>query len=351
MKRLLIAILVCFSFAGYAQAHTNIVPDSGFERLKPCYDTAVFVGVGNPQWLYYWQNGNGEGTTDYYMYYYCTPSNTLYGNYPVCTGGNQYPRTGDCFAGICATDRPNRNLNYREYLQTQLLMPLEAGKKYYAGCYVNLGESYKRFSVNNFGLLVTDSIPAYDSSYFFGDWYQWGVIKQTPQVINDTTFNLTDTLGWVLVADTFVAQGGEKWFTIGNFRDDVNSIIIPTNYNSASSDSGSYYFVDDVFLYCIDTACTTVPAIGIKEKIRDNEAVNAYPNPAKNKLTIEFPDFIHTNIIEVKFYNVFGEVSASNIIEQTKSELDTEKLTEGIYYLKFFVNGRVHAIRRIIIIK
>ncbi|MCD6067333.1 MAG: OmpA/MotB [Bacteroidetes bacterium] len=352
MKHLLIAILVSTSIAGYSQAYTNIVPDSSFEILNPGCGTTYGLGQIDSASTY-WQSGNKGSTDLYHGCYFGPPFNAYMENYPSCIGGAQYPRTGGVFAGICAIDRPNRNLNYREYLQTQLLIPLEAGKKYYAGCHVSLGESYKRFSVNSFGLLFTDSVPAYDSSYFFGSWMQWGPIRQEAQVMNDTTINLMDTLGWILVADTFIAQGGEKWLTIGNFRNDAHSVFVPTNYNSVSSDSASYYFVDDVFLYCIDTSCATVPVIGIKETQTYRHNFGLYPNPAIHEITVEIDAFNDQKSALLRIYDLAGRLRKSDelLLHSGKGITSIADLPNGAYFVEVIMNGFVRSVQKLIILK
>jgi hypothetical protein len=351
MKRLLVAILVSISFAGHSQAYTNIVPDSSFERLKPCYDTGVFYGVGSSTWLDYWKNGN-EGSSDFFMSFTCTPSNITLSNYPGSGYGYQYPKSGNCYAGLCVMIKPTRNLNFREYLRTELLMPLEAGKKYYAGCYVSIGEYGDFYSVNNFGIAFSVDSLIPDTSIECCPGEPGHPIIFNAQVMNDTIFNLSDTLGWVLVADTFIAQGGEKWLTIGNFRDDAHSVFVPTSHPN-SVDSASYYFVDDVFLFCIDTSCATVPVIGIKETQTYRHNFGLYPNPAIHEITVEIDAFNDQKSALLRIYDLAGRLRKSDelLLHSGKGITSIADLPNGAYFVEVIMNGFVRSVQKLIILK
>lgn len=58
---------------------------------------------------------------------------------------------------------------------------------------------------------------------------------------------ITDTMSWVLVQDTFIAEGGERYMIIGNID------TAGTQYSNAQI--GSYYYFDDFDVHCID--CTS----------------------------------------------------------------------------------------------
>ena len=45
----------------------------------------------------------------------------------------------------------------------------------------------------------------------------YNVLPLQPQVENPTGNFITDTANWVLISGSFIASGGEKYITIGNF--------------------------------------------------------------------------------------------------------------------------------------
>ena len=92
-------------------------------------------------------------------------------------------------------------------------------------------------------------------SAYFGDTslrYHQGdipIANYTPQVqINRM---LTDTGNWVLLQDTFVAHGGERYMCIGNFKPD-NLLQWQLVDSIRNLPIASYYFYDDVKLIDLD---------------------------------------------------------------------------------------------------
>ena len=60
-----------------------------------------------------------------------------------------------------------------------------------------------------------------------------------------------DTQGWTEIAGDFVAEGGEEYLTIGNFFSAANSGIVDDTALLTYLLPGSYYYIDDVRLYCL----------------------------------------------------------------------------------------------------
>ena len=62
---------------------------------------------------------------------------------------------------------------------------------------------------------------------------------------------ISDTSAWTMISDTFVAKGGEQYFTVGTFKQEseINKIYFGTPYTNTS-----YYFFDNFSLCpCSDT--------------------------------------------------------------------------------------------------
>jgi outer membrane protein OmpA-like peptidoglycan-associated protein len=73
-----------------------------------------------------------------------------------------------------------------------------------------------------------------------------------PQVMNSVEYPLMDTQGWMEITGDFVAEGGETFLTIGNFLSAANSGYTDDTLLLTYLLPGSYYYIDDVWLYCLD---------------------------------------------------------------------------------------------------
>jgi len=202
-------------------------------------------------------NGSFEQTYDCNSPYYTTKvkywmaidSVSYCGNYlSVCNGyipyqGNtefQYPRTGNTF--ILATFYNPSFYSSRGYFKNRMKSNLIQGKTYCVKFYVNIANT-TTYGMDGFGI------------YFGGNLIDT-ITKCTvplsyinPQVKNPNGNIITDTLGWVPITGTFVANGTEKYALIGNFKANgtVDSLLInPTNLPLVFTD----VCIDDVS--CID---------------------------------------------------------------------------------------------------
>ena len=168
--------------------------------------------------------------------------------------GFQEPHSGQGYCGIYCN-----KTEYREYLQTELKQPLQAGCTYRVTFYVSLSE-YSTCAIATMGALLTSNrvedtarnmltkkeIRKLDngmkqsiSAYFI------------PQVQNSHDKPLIDWRRWQKISGTFRAEGGERFLTIGNFATAAKSnITVPDSLTQELT--GSYYFIDDVSLVLID---------------------------------------------------------------------------------------------------
>ncbi len=124
----------------------------------------------------------------------------------------------------------------REYIQTTLNDTVRSGHKYLASMY--LVKADFDYSIATAGMIFTDT-----STYL--NWPQ-GFIPATPQVLNN--FLLSDTLNWILVQDTFVANGNKTILTIGNFNTSATSDSIKSS-GTWGYYGGAYYYIDGVSVY------------------------------------------------------------------------------------------------------
>jgi hypothetical protein len=253
----------------------------------------------------YWFRGNDLPKNNYSNYIYPHSDS-------VCVGGGFFSKL------------PN---TLREIIEGKLTKPLIASHHYQFSMYVQLFDTIdainvgKIVGINSFSAVFTDTmIPSH---------VDLPIQNYTPQVqINQM---VTDTQHWVLLMDTFVANGGEQFVSIGNFKPDSLTQFVLVDSQSNLPEA-SYYFIDDVSLIDLDDT-----ASGINEQVAV-EKLEVYPNPASNQLTVGGNQF-SVNTIEVS--NVLGQVCIS-IINYKSEIINVAALPSGIYFIKATdTNGNV----------
>lgn len=141
----------------------------------------------------------------------------------------QEPRTGDAIGGFCLFVGGF----WREYAEVELIEPLMNGREYCVTFYVSLA---------NFAATAIDAIQAYFSSNYLQSSTSTRILVK-PQIINNGGI-ITDTINWIQISGSFIAKGGEKYMTIGNFEswDSTHyiSYLLPDTHIGAA-----YYFFDD----------------------------------------------------------------------------------------------------------
>jgi len=167
------------------------------------------------------------------------------GNVPNVAGAAyQYARTGD---GICGVYVYSNFGLTREYIQGELYDSLIGGKKYCISFYVNLID-FARYSISNVGAYLSSSLINFPSC---------NNLPLIPQIENNPTIQLNDTMNWMRIEGEFIATGGEKYITIGNFRDDSITDTMMFNNTPIVTSPMSYYLIDDISVICCDCEDTS----------------------------------------------------------------------------------------------
>jgi hypothetical protein len=214
-KALILLLLVIASRYGFAQQ--NLVPNPSFEDTVCCYPPDPdFPAIG---WkaLY-----SPDYFSDIYMPGVC-PQATNNGF------GSQSPLDGAGHIGLGIYSEPI----IREMLLTKLLQPLEAGKKYCISYYVSKPEKCDYASNGISIYLFADSAAEY--SYNPADF-----IGKTPTFACDSV--IYDTVNWVKVEGSFIAQGGEQFLVLGNMWTNAQTTWV--NTVSTPYFPFAYYWVD-----------------------------------------------------------------------------------------------------------
>lgn len=215
----------------------NLVPNSNFESLYSC--PTNFGQICNaenwfqpalcPQW--------GPCACSSSDIFNACSSNYI--SVPSNDAGSQLPLSGNGYAGIS----PARDLNstpdyWREYLEAKLLHELQSNRSYCVKWFYSLAE-ISLYGCNRIGA-------HFSSDTLLQTGSQYDYINVIPQIENSQINS--DTANWTLFYQSFVAQGGEEFMTIGNFRPgsmvDTSEIINP-------SGAWAYYYFDDFGVYLL----------------------------------------------------------------------------------------------------
>lgn len=176
-------------------------------------------------------------------------------NNPDNTFGREEPIDGDVYAGFMAYSY--KEAVPRTYLQTKLEKPLIAGKTYCVRFFVSLSDLSK-YAVNNIGMNISAKSPKDKDLLAYS--VQASVVKRGNPIYNDNSY-------WQEVCGTFVAAGGEKYITIGNFEKQdlvkTEKMKRPSEYKQQQTND-AYYFIENVSI--VNSADDPECACGTKDE-------------------------------------------------------------------------------------
>lgn len=124
--------------------------------------------------------------------------------------------------------------DYREYIETELKDKLQKGETYHLSFYVSLSE-YSPEAVATIGGLLSSKmisdtcrtmLTQNDIKVSESGIKQKLATYYKPQVVNPFAKPLVDTINWMKIEGDFVAEGGEKFLTIGNFYPAEQSNVV-----------------------------------------------------------------------------------------------------------------------------
>jgi gliding motility-associated-like protein len=186
-------------------AQTNLVLNPSFEDTLCCPPTREDINCAE-----HWYQPNPAGSsTDYFH-----PCNTsVYQNY-VLNKEWILPRTGKAYVHFGLFNEVTLG-HQREYLCGRLSRSLKSSQCYFTQFYVSNAwwfRSYANYGADRVGIwFSSDSIGTTTTAF--------DVISVTPYV-EYKGGPICDPHEWILVKGSFMAQGGERHFIIGNFYED-----------------------------------------------------------------------------------------------------------------------------------
>ena len=257
-----IGSLLILLHCGIARAQTpdNMVYNPSFEEYIRCPQKIEALGIMTEVEAW-WQPT--KGSSDYFNA--CGSRDCAV---PRNKMGYQTAHNGQAYCGIYCSQA-----SYREYLQTELKQPLKAGSRYRVSFWVSLADKAPH---------AVATLGAFFSREMISDTTSWDILMERetpdskeneniiiatylqPQVVNHKDSILTNSKEWHEIVGEFVAEGGERFLTIGNFADFNHSKVTDIN-NTTSVLQGAYYYIDDVCVTSLDnpdsaTETVKVPA-------------------------------------------------------------------------------------------
>ena len=303
-KRLYI-VFVLFSLRMVSQV--NLVPNYSFEDTVACPTSAgqLFNAFG-------WINPSFSigSSPDYY-----NSCNTGLVNVPVNVFGFQNAKTGNAYAGFYAFN--SADLNSYEYVEAMLTDTLKKDSTYCVSFYLSLS-NISGYSMNNIGAYFSNNITTTASN----------IIIAAPQLLN-TSIILSDKDEWMKIEWQYIASGGEKYITIGNFN---TSLTSDTNNVGGSFPEASYYYIDDVYVGDCPNNNSTINITIPNVFTPNNDNVNDVFKITSTNLSS----------VNCRIYNrwgtIVGELKNTNDVWDGRTTAGLE-CSDGVYYYIFTAKG------------
>jgi hypothetical protein len=243
--------------------------------------------------------------------------------------GSQEPNTGSSYCGFATY--VSTTPNYREMIQAGLTSPLMIGASYTISFYVsraNSGSQHLQVATDKIGALFS-TVPFSLTSP--------SPIDNYAQFYTDSI--ITDSVNWVQLQGTFVADSSYQYIVLGNFFDDTHTDTM----NMGQYHLKSYYYVDDVCVAISLEACSSSDAIPL---VSSQKNFFVFPNPCSNWLKVIWNDEINNAEIE----DLLGNVALGKKIrnEERNITVDISNIKDGVYIIK--LRGRISYCQKILIV-
>jgi OmpA-OmpF porin, OOP family len=272
------------ALAGTAQTWgQNLVPNPDFSEMRSCP-----MGFNQHRLTHVvsWDQ-IADGTPDYFNV--CSSKMGV----PDNLFGHQQAKAGNAYAGVVTYSGNKRD--YREYLSAKLTEPLSPGTMYCIEMYV-APAAKSEFITDGIGLALTKKAPT-----------DRGTLD-IPVALQNPRLHILDQFGeWVLLSDVFVAEGGESFITIGNFKKDKMFSVLRRNLaknESATGNNWSYVFID---------------AVSIKEIRSKEECSCTVEYIAKH---VHDPPLQLSELRELELRNVLFDFDDSELTAQAQTDLN-----------------------------
>ena len=234
----------------YTQAQVNLVKNGAFEKYTTCPTSLDQVSYAPP-----WNGIDTNWTPGMPGIPSCLPEYingcSVYdaSSEPINHFFYQYPHSGKGMMQVVMYDDTiiDGHVFSLDHLQGRLYHSLVAGQSYCVTFYT-VRDNYCAFAVNNIGAYFDDG--TIDTASYCSDYQT----AYTPQVLD--TALITDTLNWIKIQGSFIANGSESFITIGTFADTAH--IEHVRFPVGNRWEG-LYLIDDVSVIASSTTAYAGP--------------------------------------------------------------------------------------------
>ena len=213
--------------------------------LNPSFEDIITLPVNLSSsienYAYHWSTPNNHsGTSDLYHV-----NNTQFVSLGIPSNISGYQDTcnGLAYAGIFVFNEYLSGLfghEFREYITGAFSMPLEQDTCYKISFKYSLAEDYSTYAISNLGIHFSQTKLTHTNANFPAN-----KLDEVPQIVFNQYFDDFDN--WVEVSAFFVAEGGENYFTLGNFNLNANTdtLRVIDGTVSGNNSKASYIYIDD----------------------------------------------------------------------------------------------------------
>lgn len=376
-KYILFVVFAAFNFVSFAQL--NLVKNSSFEQNTACPTMWDQIRYAD-----YWNAIDSSNLSAGCIPDYINGcSSSYWATEPVNSKFIHHPRHGDGMVLMAMYfDRQIPYSYNRDYLQGKLSSTLTAGMEYCVTFYTVMGDA-SSYAVNNIGAYLDDGTIDTTSNC------SGPLTYITPQIAETSIVN--DTINWTMIQGRFMANGTEKFITIGNYRDTaaVSKIwlngnhfswyliddvsVIPSNTHAYAGpdqglaaigdsvylgvtsegdgmpcywyklgagpspiDSGGTIKVKDTGTYVVEmdlcgyvTTDTVNVVLGTLKAVNTNaiQSVRLFPNPANGTCTLSFATGVD-GVVSYSIKDVTGKCVYSSTMQYLSNKIQTEQITK-----------------------
>lgn len=211
----------------------------------------------------------------------------------------------------------------REYIEVALTQPLTTNIPYCVRFRYAFGDSSTAICDGLAVHFSSDSLMQITGGFT--------LVPVIPQLALPDSVLTIDTTNWILFVDTFLAQGGEQYLTIGNFVP-TDSIYWEWIREDWLNTPRCYLFLDAVEVFECDP-------LSVYNRFSTKPFFILFPNPTSSNTTCE----IQTSSENVSL--VVTDVTGRKLFEiETQNglvELPTSQLSNGVYFVHCKSNGQL----------